>query len=64
MEEKEINPLEGAEHNWVYDTFAGFYFCVDCKIEISQGLYEFERDDNPEMSHSALLDRIVDVECE
>jgi hypothetical protein len=64
MEEKEGNPLEGAEHNWVFDTFAEFFYCTDCKIEVTRALFELEKDDNPDIPARRLLDRIVDVECE
>lgn len=65
MEEKGENPLGVEEHSWLFDAFAGFYFCEHCKVEVDKYLYELEKDDNPECGYTnELLDHIVDVECE
>jgi len=65
MEEKDRNPLAVPEHNWLFDAFAGFYYCENCGVEVTKILYELEADDFPEIGHmSELLDMIVDVECE
>jgi hypothetical protein len=64
MEGKERNPLEVPEHNWLFDTHAGFYYCEHCRLEVSKYLYELEKDDNPECGQTLLLDHIVDAECE
>jgi len=64
MEEKEGNPLAVPEHSWLFDTFAGFYFCEHCGVEVGSKLFELEKDDKPDLDPQGLLDYIVDVECE
>lgn len=64
MEEKEKSQLEAPVHSWLFDAFGGFFFCYNCKVEISKCLYELEKDDYPGMDPHDLMDKIVDVECE
>lgn len=52
------------KHIWLFDQAAGFFYCFNCKVEVTQGLLTFELDDNFSIGTKDLLDKIVDVECE
>lgn len=52
------------KHIWLFDQAAGFFFCADCKVEVSQGLLTLELDDDHNIETKDLLDKLVDVECE
>lgn len=49
------------KHSWLFDSFADFYICEKCKVEVSAFLLDYNR--NGEEDCSVVLDKIINKEC-
>jgi len=56
-----MNAEKKKRHNWLFDGFAGFYICEDCGVEVSEFLFDYNR--NGEEDSMAVLDKIINKEC-